>query len=342
MTDDWDPAAFVRDYGDPLAEAAACRQSAALFDFSFMSRAEVRGPTAQATIGKLTRRSLDGLKKGRIRYAFRETDQGSLTSDLTVWRYGPDHYEVMSGVHDDVVHLQSLADADTTVSDLSAQSSIFAVQGPGALAVLKGLGDCSAISALPYFGFCRAELSGHRCVVGRLGYTGEPGFEIILPAEAGPSFWRALESLARPAGFAAIDLLRIEAGFVLFANEFRMPVSATEIGYATYTATPEHGSVSDVALVCFRAHTNADPVLWRPSRRPVRPTEPGILIPTSACRSFVAKGVLGLGFILARQETDRCVFGDPSETFREITLTPLPHYDSEKIRPRRPWSKSPQ
>lgn len=340
MTEVWDPAAFVRDYGDPLAEAAACRQSAALFDFSFMSRAEVHGPTALATIGKLTGRPLDGLNNGRIRYAFRETDRGFLTSDLTVWRHGPDHYEIMSGVHDDVVHLQSLADADTTVSDLSAQSSIFAVQGPGALAVLEGLGDCSAISALSYFGFCRAELSGHRCIVGRLGYTGEAGFEIILPVEAGPSFWQALENRAQPAGFAAIDLLRIEAGFVLFANEFQMPVSAREIGYAKYTATAEHGSDSDIALVCFRAHTNADPVLWRPSGRAVRPIEPGILIPTSACRSIVTDGVLGLGFILARQEVERRVFADPSETFREIDLAPLPYYDSEKIRPRRPWSKS--
>ncbi len=338
MTEVWDPGTFVRDYGDPLAEAAACRQNAAFFDFSFMSRAEVHGPTAQVTIAKLTRRPLDGLNIGRIRYAFRENDLGELTSDLTIWKHGPDHYEVMSGVHDDIVQLRSLADADTTVSDLSERSSIFAIQGPRALATLEGLGDCSSISELPYFGFCRAELLGHRCVVGRLGYTGEAGFEIIVPAEVGPSLWQRLEDRAQPAGFAAIDLLRIEAGFVLFANEFRVRVAAREIGYATYTAAAEFRCDSDIALVCFRAHTNADPVLWRPSVRPVRPNEPGILIPTSACRSIVAEGVLGLGFIMARQDAERRVFTDPSETFREIDLVPLPYYDSEKIRPRRPWS----
>lgn len=340
MTGVWDPSVLVRDYGDPFVEAAACRQTAALFDFSFMSRAEVHGPNAQAAIARLTRRSLDGLKTGKIRYAFRETDRGFLTSDLTIWQHGPEHYEVMSGVHDDVVDLRSLADANATVSDLSAHSSVFAIQGPGALAALEGLGDCSSISALPYFGFCRAELSGHHCIVGRLGYTGEAGFEIIIPADVGPSLWRTLENRAKPAGFAAIDLLRIEAGFVLFANEFRLPVSAREIGYGKYTATSAQRNDSDIAFVSFRAHTNTDPILWRPSDRPVRPTEPGVLIPTSACRSIVADGVLGLGFILARQDADRCVFADPSGTFQEIDLVPLPHYDSEKIRPRRPWPKT--
>lgn len=339
MTDVWDPTALLRDYGDPFAEATACRQRAALFDFSFMSRAEVRGPMAQATIAKLTRRSLDGLRTGQICYAFRETERGTLISDLTIWRHGPEHYEVMSGAHDDVVHLRSLADADGTVSDLSAHSSIYAIQGPGALAALEGLGDCSMISALPYFGFCSAELTGHRCIVGRLGYTGEAGFEIIIPAEAGPSLWRTLIDRAQPAGFAAIDLLRIEAGFVLFANEFRLPVSAREIGYAKFTAATEHQSESDIALVCFRALTDVDPILWRPPDRPVRPAESGILIPTSACRSIVAGSVLGLGFILARQDVERSTFTDPSETFRQIDLVPLPYYDSEKIRPRRCWSK---
>lgn len=336
----WDPSALVRDYGDPFAEAAACRQTAALFDFSFMSRAEVRGPSARATIAMLTRRSLVGLTTGQIRYAFRETDRGFLTSDLTIWQHGPEHYEVMSGLHGDVADLRSLADADATVSDLSQCSSIFAIQGPGALAVLEGLGDCSSIAALPYFGFCRAELSGHRCIVGRLGYTGEAGFEIITPAEVGPSLWRTLENRAQPAGFAAIDLLRIEAGFVLFANEFRLPVSAREIGYATYTTTTAHQSDSDIALVCFRAQTDADPILWRPSDRPIRPSEPGVLIPTSACRSIDAGGVLGLGFISARQESEQCAVTDPGEVFHEIDLVPLPYYDSEKIRPRRPWSKT--
>ena len=68
------------------------------------------------------------------------------------------------------------------------------------------------------------------CVIGRLGYSGEPGFEIIVDAELQAPLWNELSGRARPAGFAATDILRIEAGLVLFANEFVVPVTPSEAG----------------------------------------------------------------------------------------------------------------
>ena len=68
------------------------------------------------------------------------------------------------------------------------------------------------------------------CVIGRLGYSGEPGFEIIVDVELQAQLWNELSGRARPAGFAATDILRIEAGLVLFANEFVVPVTPSEAG----------------------------------------------------------------------------------------------------------------
>lgn len=337
MTEGWDPSALVRDYGDALAEAAACRSRAALFDFSFVARAEIRGEGAERLIAGLTRRSLSDLVPGRIRYALRETDQGHLVSDLTIWKHAAAHCEVMSGRPRDIADLVSMAGPDAEVTDLSSNTVIFAVQGPSALNALDGLGDLRAVSALPYFAFCHAELAGHACLVGRLGYSGEPGFEIVAEAGAGLELWRRLANRARPAGFAAIDLLRIEAGFVLFANEFRLPVSAAEIGLGRFAGGDRRARSDDVALVCFRAQTDADPALWRPSARPTRPDSPGILVPTSACTSIVADGVLGLGFVQTTRPSGQGEMRDPTGTFRDVCLVALPYYDCEKIRPRRPW-----
>src|SRR5262249_57514739 len=90
--------------------------------------------------------------------------------------------------------------------------------------------------SLEYFGNGGRNMGGVACRVGRLGYTGERGFEIVLPRAAREVVWTALARHARPAGFAAADILRIEAGFLLFANELRFPVSAAELELGRFAA----------------------------------------------------------------------------------------------------------
>ena len=116
---------------------------------------------------------------------------------------------------------------------------IFAVQGPSSLRALAGVTATAQLRALPVF---RARAGERRtewhAAIGRLGYTGERGFEIIFPRAREKLIWEKLAEQARPAGFAAADILRIEAGFPLFANEFLFPVSAAELGLARFAAEP--------------------------------------------------------------------------------------------------------
>ena len=326
-----------RGYGDVKAEVIASRTRCALFDFSFLERARIEGPSAQPTLEAFASRSLATLAPGRIRYALRIAPGGAVLADLTIWRSGPQAYDLMSGRREDLLDLLSLSGPAARVTDLSTGTAILSLQGPRSLGALDGLGDLRAIAALPYFGFCHARLAGVPCTVGRLGYTGEPGFEIVLAPQDRASLWAELAKRAQPAGFAAADILRIEAGFALFTNEFAIPVSPSEAGLGCFCDRPAVSFPKPVRLVCFRAASDHKLSLWRPPAGLARPDRPGMIVATSACASVAADGVLGLGYVAAAEISREAPLQDPAGWFRDIQLVSLPFYDAHKRRPRQPW-----
>ncbi|MBI3436357.1 MAG: hypothetical protein HY056_15000 [Proteobacteria bacterium] len=332
----FDPETIVRQYGDPAGEVRACRTDCALFDFSFIAAARVRGPGALDAIGRLTTRPLGHLKIGHICYAMREGRDGYLVSDLTVWRHA-DHYQVMSGRLDDIADLIHARPPASDVEDESAAIAIFAVQGPRSLSALAQFLDVGEIARLTYFTFATAKIGSVACVIGRLGYSGEAGFEIVLPRPAARDIWRILAQRVRPAGFIAADILRIEAGFVLFANEFRIPVRASEAGFARFAAARYPVSDARIELVCFRARTRDKPVLWRPGGPIGRPTRAQTIVVTSACDSPIACGTLGLGYVLRPGNDANTAPRDPSGIFSNIEIVPRPLYDPQKRRPKAAW-----
>ena len=334
----FDSSTLRRDYGDPEREAHACRTDCALFDFSFVRRARLEGPGALDAIAQLTRRPLSGLMPGQIRYALRADSNGRLLSDLTLWKHGEARYDVMSGRSEDIADLIRAARPGCEVEDLSTRTSIIALQGPNSLQALAGLTDTGALGQLSYFAFVPVGIADVPCLVGRLGYTGEPGFEILLPRPAAPQLWALLARRARPAGFAAADMLRIEAGFVLFANEFRLPVTAREAGLERFAGSCAATKAPEIALVCFQADTRKKPVLWRPRTPPARPTRSRTITVTSACHSLRAGGTLGLGYALQSDLTAGTPLHDPAGAFADIRLAPLPFFDRNKRRPRAPWA----
>lgn len=332
------PTAVIRDYGDTFAEAAACRAACALFDYSFVARGRVAGASALGALGGLTARRLDDLPEGRIRYALRTDAAGHLAADLTVWRHPDGAFEVMSGRPSDIADLARFA-APGAVEDLSAEGAIFAVQGPRALAVLAAAGlDDPAIGRLGYYHFTVAAFDGAPLLVGRLGYTGEAGFELIVSRNDAAALWGRLAAHARPAGFAAADILRIEAGFVLFANEFRVPVTAAEAGLAGFHGAAAAAPAPGVALVAFTARAADRPVLWQPSPAVVLPAHRGEIAITSACWSVAAGGVLGLGYVRREDRAPGTPLVDPGGEFEGVQVAPRPFVDPDKRRPRALWS----
>lgn len=319
-----DFAALTRDYGDVDGEAAACRTDAALFDFSFMSRGKIAGPAAADAIQSLTPRPLDVLRPGRIFYAVRVDRDGHACADLTIWRIGAEAFEVYSGRPDEMAALPAEANC-------SARTCILAIQGPGSLRALRPLAGGDGITRLAYFEHAEAELAGVPCRVGRLGYTGERGFEIVAPADAKATLWTSLSTRARPAGFAAADVLRIEAGFVLFANEFRPGVSPAEAGLARFGGA---SGTARVELTGFTAECDARPVLYAPGPDLRVPPGPGEIAVTSAGQS-AQFGVIGLGYVRAGERGNQLV--DRSGRFRNIRRARVPFFDPLKRRVRGSW-----
>lgn len=325
------------DFGDPKLEATTCRKDCALFDFSFLECAGITGDRARDLIEMFTGRSMATLGVNEIFYALRVGSSGGISADWTVWRTGENSFEVMSGRREDVLDLLSCSESDVAVVDMTANRATFAVQGPRALDVLRKLGDVGRIESLKYFTFDRACLEGIPCTIGRLGYTGEPGFEIIVERRQAHDLWDALSSHVAAAGFIAADMLRIEAGFVLFSNEFRLPVSPLEVGLGKFSR-PTDPLMPAIKFVSFLADADDQSWPWRPSGDLQRPRTLGAVAVTSACESMVAGGILGLGYVLAETLPDT-VLHDEAGTFRNIRLTPRPFYDTAKRRPREPWPR---
>ncbi len=314
-------------FGDPAAEARACRSACALFDFSFLESARISGGRARPVVEAFTGRSLDGLPVGKIVYALRLGAAGEVVADLTIWRIDAETFEVMSGRHEDIADLAGCAGPSVAVSEVANRAVI------------------DAIAALPYFGFTDTSLDGIPCRVGRLGYTGETGFEVVCDRSDAERLWQAIALYARPAGFIALDMLRIEAGFVLFRNEFRLRATPAEAQLSKFYQAARLPSPK-IALVSFVADADRLAWPWQPRGPCERPSMPGEIVVTSACESIVAGGILGLGYVLAGHEAEDGAgaeagpgksLRDPTEIFRNIRQTPLPYYDTAKRRPRLPW-----
>ncbi len=324
------------DFGDPLAEAKACRVDCALFDFSFIAAARLTGNGAQKAAEKFASRSLATLADKRIAYALRVSDKGHAVSDLTIWKNASDSFDIMSGRSEDIDALRSMTNGDFEVRDISEESAVLALQGPFAFAVLRELGAAPDIRELKYFSFTNSHINGIPCRIGRLGYTGEAGFELIVARENARKLWKLLAAEARPAGFIAADALRIEAGFVLFTNEFRLPVSPAEAGLAKFhsgngTTAPE------VKLVTFTADSGEfRPLPWHPAAALSRPSKEREIVVTSACRAVCGNGIVGLGYVLADTPQEAALH-DPRGIFRDISQMHTPVYDRQKLRPRIAW-----
>ena len=326
---------LVRDYGDPQEEARRCRRDCALFDFSFVCRVRVRGRDAIRKIEQFQPRKVADMKVGQVRYSVKTDCSGRVRSDLTLWRCADSVFELMSGCRSDVVELVSLRGADFEVQDLSESTAILALQGPNTLTSLSRHMDVGSISELSYFHFVETGLAGIPCVVGRLGYSGEAGVEIIFAHEHKTRLWELLCEGVHPAGFAAIDILRIEAGFFLFTQECRVAPTISELGLAGLLA--DKGSKPEIRLVAFRADAASatNLTLWQPPPGPVgRPAANEISI-TSACYSPHFDGAIGLGFVPAGHSIGPV--SDPGSNFMNIEICSPPMLDPRKTRPRGPW-----
>jgi aminomethyltransferase len=214
-------------YGSETAEHNAVRGAAGLFDLSHMGEIAVTGPGAADALDYALTGKLGALAPGRARYTLICAEDGGILDDLVVYRLSPEEFLVVANAANAATDAALLAERaagfDAAVADRGDDYALVAIQGPKSPAILGPLTDAD-LGQVSYYASYPATVAGARVLVARTGYTGEDGFEIFArPADA-PAIWAALSAGGAdqglvPAGLAARDTLRLEAGMALYGNE---------------------------------------------------------------------------------------------------------------------------
>jgi aminomethyltransferase len=299
-------------YDSILAEHAAVREAAGVFDVSHMGQIELEGPDAVSATGHLLSRPVADLAVGRVRYALLCNDAGGVVDDVTVYRTGEQALFLCvnaSNIEKDEAWIRDHVAGDVVVRNPSDATGLIALQGPKSLELLALLGAGTA-SALKRFRYDRLEVAGVSVGISRTGYTGADGFELYCTADAAePLFEALLEQGAalgvKPAGLGARDTLRLEAALPLYGHELDDETSPLDAGLGRFVDL-EHDFIGAKAIR-ERQQTGA----------------------TQALAGFVleARGIAREGHAVVHEEAEigRVTSGAPSPTLgKSIGLAYVP------------------
>lgn len=221
-------------YGSQIEEHHAVRKGAGLFDVSHMTIIDVEGDKASDFLRYLLANDVAGLKEpGKALYSCMLNPAGGVIDDLITYLRGPSRYRLVvnAATHDkDLAWIRQQAEAYDVSVEERDRLAMIAVQGPRAREVAAGVIDekwRAGALALPSF----AALEAGGLFIARTGYTGEDGFEIVVPGADSSGLWRAfVDAGAAPCGLGARDTLRLEAGLNLYGNDMDEQSSPLESG----------------------------------------------------------------------------------------------------------------
>ena len=219
--------------GGVLKEHAAVREAVGLFDVSHLGKATVRGPGAATFLNRCLTNDLDKIGPGQAQYTLCCDERGGVVDDLIAYLHAPDHVLLIpnaANTADVVARLRAAAPAEVTIAEEHEAFAVLAVQGPRSADVLAELG---LPTGHDYMGFATATLDGVPMTVCRTGYTGEHGYELVVPSASAGAVWDALVKAGEPiglraAGLAARDTLRTEMGYALHGQELSLDISPVQ------------------------------------------------------------------------------------------------------------------
>ena len=253
-------------FAGTLAEHAQARTAAALFDVSHMGQVSLHGAEATVALERLAPADIAGLAQGRQRYTLLTNEAGGIIDDLMVAHYPGRLFIVLnaSRAETDVAHLRTHG----LEPELHEDRALLALQGPRAIDVIARL--CPEAANLPFLGVLEANLAGLDIWISRSGYTGEDGFEIsVAAADAEALATRLLaEPEVAPAGLAARDTLRLEAGLCLYGSDIDMLTSPVEAGLAWTIPKRRRQSLDFLGAVTIADHLAHGPTRRRVGIRP--------------------------------------------------------------------------
>ena len=248
-------------YSSDLAEHHAVRSAAGLFDISHMAEFAVDGPGAGAFLDDALAGRLSTMPVGKAKYSLLLAESGGIIDDLIVYRLAEDSYFVVANAGNRVPVAAALAARsagfDGAVVDVTNDYALIAVQGPAARTILEQTAGLASparpLEELPYYAATEASFRGARVLIARTGYTGEDGFELYIEPSRAAELWDGLSEAGAPhglvpAGLAARDTLRLEAGMPLYGHELSLEVLPVQVGLGRVVAVDKERFVGKAAL----------------------------------------------------------------------------------------------
>jgi aminomethyltransferase len=231
-------------YSGITAEHRAVRTAAGLFDISHMARVHVNGPDALKLLETVFTNSVATMKDGQVRYGLVCQEDGGILDDILVYRWSNVGFQPVINASNREKILAWLdrhrTGLDVEIADATFASTMVAVQGPKAVELVAGMFPNADLPALKYYFATRDRFHWKRshshsvpCMISRTGYTGEDGFEIIVPNadNAGVALWEDLIGRgAVPCGLGARDTLRLEAAMPLYGHDLNETIDPIRAG----------------------------------------------------------------------------------------------------------------
>jgi aminomethyltransferase len=222
-------------YGSQIDEHHAVRRDAGMFDVSHMRPVDVSGRDARAFLRLLLANNIDKLTEpGKALYSCMLNAEGGVIDDLIAYLRGDETFRVVVNAgtaDDDIAWMQSVVDERGFAVTLTPRHDLamIAVQGPNAREKFWQARPATRAATEPLGAFYAAEVGD--LFVARTGYTGEDGFEVMLPAARAAQLWADLKAAGvTPAGLGARDTLRLEAGMNLYGNDMDRAVLPLDAG----------------------------------------------------------------------------------------------------------------
>jgi aminomethyltransferase len=206
-------------------EYYAIRNSAALIDVSPLFKYEISGPQALAHVNRIMTRDVSRCAEGQIMYSPWCDDKGKVIDDGVIARLGEDHFRVTSADPNLTWFQHSGCGLDSSVVDVSADLAAVSLQGPNSIKILTELLPDTNLVGLRYYHLLQTRLEDFYITVSRNGYTGDLGYELWVDPAHAERLWDLLMDVGNrygitPAGLAALDVARIEAGLLLIEVDY--------------------------------------------------------------------------------------------------------------------------
>jgi len=232
--------------GGVIEEHMRTRTQAGLFDVSHMGEIWVEGEDAIPFVNAITTNDVTKLVDGQAHYSALTNENGGVVDDLLVYRFDQDKLLLVvnaSTTDKDWDWITShKGDQNITLTNASADYCQIAVQGPLATVILEKLTDTD-LDEIKYYHFTTGIVDGVDAIISRTGYTGEDGFEVYADADKARQIWDKLLDAGYygtntgilPAGLAARNTLRLEAGMSLYGHELSDEITPLEanLGWIT-------------------------------------------------------------------------------------------------------------